>query len=543
MDSPGRVPARHRLWVVDDVELELQAARRTLEHVYEVDEFRDGSSVLERFASGAELPDVLILDWHMKGVGGLEVLRFLRADPRTVGLPVLVFTSTGDVHDLLEALASGADDYLGKGSPAAELHARVATLIRSKSLRERAERAERDLASLLELEREARAEAEAANRAKDEFLATVSHELRTPLTAILGWARILKSGPHGPDTLARAIDTIERNAVAQARLIDDLLDVARIVSGKLRIELAPVDLVDPVEQAIETVRPSAAAKRISLTTDLHPGCVVAGDPARLQQIAWNLLTNAIKFTPPDGRVHVGIACRPDQVVLTVSDTGRGIPPELLPHVFERFRQADSTAARAHGGLGLGLAIVRRLVQLHEGEVTASSAGLGKGATFEVVLPAAWFTAHAPTAHVGKPEEAHLRGVSLLVVEDDPDTREFLATMLTGRGAAVLLAGSVAEALVLLDDHCPDVVLSDIAMPGQDGYALVRQLRACEDDTRRLLPVIAVSAHAREEDRSRALRSGFREYLSKPLDPDALVGAITRVRRSARSADPGRGSPP
>jgi signal transduction histidine kinase len=372
------------VWIVDDVPLELEASRSALGDAYDIQLFSDGSQVLERAATG-DLPDLLVLDWHMQGVGGLDVLRYLRSENATIGLPVLVFTATGDRDDLLDALASGADDYVGKGATNEEFRARVLSLLRAKSLRDRAERAEAELAVQLERERIARAEAEAANRAKDLFLATLSHELRNPLSAIVGWSRMLKNEALGPEQIAKAIDTIERNAVAQARMIEDLFDVARIVSGNLRLDLASIDLAREVEAAVETMRPNAANAQIELRAELVSSWV-SGDGSRLQQVALNLIGNAVKFTPAGGNVVVRLVERDGTALLSVTDTGRGIDADLLPHVFDRFRQGDPSITRKHGGLGLGLAIVRELVELHGGSVRARNEAGGGGATFEILLP-------------------------------------------------------------------------------------------------------------------------------------------------------------
>ena len=527
---------RHRLWIVDDVPLELEASSRALGPFYDVDLFGDGSTVLERFGEAEHPPDVLVLDWHMDGVNGIDVLKFLRANPPTVGLPILVFTATGDQRDLLEALDAGADDFVGKGASTAELHARVATLIRSKSLRERAERAERELVALLEREQGARAEAEAANQAKDQFLATVSHELRTPLTAILGWARLLKTGAIDAAKRERAIDTIERNATAQAKIIDDLLDVSRIVSGKLRLDLAPVELTDVIEQAVESLRPTAAAKGIRIEADIDDQCVVAGDSARIQQVAWNLLSNSVKFTSSEGRIGVRLARDRNDAVLSVEDTGAGIAPELLPHVFDRFRQGDSTTTRTQGGMGLGLAIVRQLVQLHGGRVSASSGGVGRGASFEVRLP---LLPAIGTPRPGKPELElpleDLTGILVLVVEDDHDTRELVRDLLAERGATVIDVGSAREALAILEQRTPDLILSDVAMPEQDGHAMMRQIRSRPLESGGWIPAVAVTALARDEDQWEALAAGFQAHVSKPIDPPTLVRVVARLCTRERSA--------
>ncbi|UJR80060.1 response regulator [Sandaracinus amylolyticus] len=520
--------ARPIIWVAEDVIIEAEAVRRTLSATYHVVLFSDGAGVLERAATG-ELPDLLVLDWHMPGVQGIEVCRFLRTQEATVGLPILVFTSTGDEQDMLEALTAGADDWVGKQASAAELLARVATLVRAKQLRDRAERAEREIATLLVREREARAEAEAANRAKDVFLAMVSHELRTPLNAILGWARLLRSGTLDPTRSERALDTIERNARAQARIVEDLLDLSRVIAGKLRLERATIDVADEVEQAIESLRPAAASKGVSLEQRVDRGMTIWGDAARVQQVAWNLVSNAIKFTPSGRRIEVTLSQDCNDICLRVRDEGIGIEPALVPHVFDRFRQADSTTTREQGGLGLGLAIVRQLTELHGGRVHAASGGPGQGATFEVHLPA--HTTHERPEAIDVPAHTarhDARGLRLLVVDDDPDGLELLRVALERAGASVQTATSAAAALAALDASVPDLMVSDVSMPNLDGYGLMRAVRARLGA--RWVPAIALTAHARDEDRWEALAAGFQVHVPKPLDIDELISVIGRLVR-------------
>jgi signal transduction histidine kinase/ActR/RegA family two-component response regulator len=406
--------------------------------------------------------------------------------------------------------------------------------------RARTEERELDLkerATQLENERE-------ANRVKDDFLATVSHELRTPLNAILGWCRLLRTGDLDEEKRTRALETIERNAAIQAQLLEDLLDVSRIISGKLRIELVSVDLGRCVEAAVEACRPSAVTKAIALDTSLGSDLPrLRGDPDRLQQVVWNLVTNAIKFTPERGRVKVKVSTVPGRVRIVVTDDGEGITADFLPFVFDRFAQADTATTRANKGLGLGLAIVSHLVQLHGGTVAAASEGAGRGATFTVELPVP--TERLPTPDSGTyllrataapAPRARLDRIHILVVDDEPDARELLVEILSPHGPEVTAAGSVAEALSLVDLDWPHVLVSDLAMPGEDGYALLAALRQRAARTSRRIPALALSAYARAEDRRRALAAGFDGHLAKPVDPAALITAVVRlVGRSASNS--------
>ena len=378
----------------------------------------------------------------------------------------------------------------------------------------------------------AREAAERANQAKDEFLAVISHELRTPLNAILGWAGLLRRPGRSPDQLAKGLEVIDRNARLQVQLITDLLDVSRIISGKLHVDAQPVLLAPVLEGALEDVRSAAAAKGIDLVESIDPlDTPVRGDPARLAQIALNLLTNALKFTPRGGRVEVSLQGRDEHAELRVRDTGQGISAELIPRVFDRFWQADSSTTRQHGGLGLGLAIVHHLVTLHGGEVRAESAGEGRGATFIVTLPCearlVARDAPAPPAH----DAASLRGVRVLVVDDEHDARELLCHVLEERGATVISASSAEQALSFMRSGQPDVLVSDIAMPGMDGYMLLARVRAGEVGVAADLPAIATTAFARAEDRARALALGYQAHLSKPISPGELVVTVAEVVRA------------
>src|SRR5688572_11484566 len=378
--------------------------------------------------------------------------------------------------------------------------------------------------------RAALAAAEEANRLKDEFLAVVSHELRTPLNAILGWARMLRAGSLSTDDVPRALETIERNAQAQAQLIEDLLDVSRIVSGKLRLEMRTVDLGEVVREALETVRPTADARGVTLTPALAPVGPVSGDMHRLQQIVWNLLSNSIKFTPRGGSVHVSLEQLGPLVRIVVSDTGQGIDPEFLPLVFDRFRQAASSASgkMPRTGLGLGLAIVRNLVEAHAGSVRAASDGPGKGAAFTVELPVMLGRAvraiesTQPAFHFSVETTSSLRGIRILVVDDDADAREMLQVALRQFGGEVRVAASADEALEALAADAPDVLVSDIEMPENSGYDLIRRVRRHESPSLQRLPAVALTAYARTEDRVKVLLAGFQTHVPKPVEPAELV---------------------
>ena len=413
-------------------------------------------------------------------------------------------------------------------------------IVRDVTQRRRAE-AERE--RLLAAEQAARAEAEAANRSKDEFLAMVSHELRTPLTPVLAWLRILQDQPHDATT-GRAYEIIERNVRAQVQLVSDLLDVSRIISGKLVVPLHPIDLSGVVDAALDSVRPSAEAKGVRLvrTVTTRPPAVL-GNPDRLQQVVWNLLANAIKFTPRDGNVEVALHAVDGDVEIAVRDTGKGVSPAFLPYVFERFRQADSGSTRTHGGLGLGLAIVRHLVEQHGGSVRADSPGEGRGATFTVRLPAipadAVLLPPRPDARANASRAGTnrlLAGRRILVVDDEPDTLVTLASLFAGSGAHVETAGSAAEAIDVLERWHPDLLISDIGMPGEDGYALIRKVRELPPDRGGRVPALALTAYARSEDRARALSAGFQTYVPKPVEPGELIAMAGTLTEADGSPD-------
>jgi len=406
--------------------------------------------------------------------------------------------------------------------------AQAAIAIDNARLYEATQQAAEERKLLLDSEREARAEAERNSQMKDEFLATLSHELRTPLTAILGWSQVLRRGSRDEADLHRGLQTIERNARAQAQLIEDLLDMSSIASGKVRLELLPLSPAAIATAAIDTVRPSAEARQITITTDFEtaPG-MVSGDASRLQQIIWNLLTNAIKFTPRGGTVTVGVRREDDQIAVTVTDNGAGIASEFIGHVFERFRQADATTTRKHGGLGLGLAIAKHLVEQHGGTISASSAGADQGSSFTVRLPrrVGKYEAAAPV-HCAAPHD--LAGLQVLVVDDEDDGRELIRRILHDCHADVLTAATASEALALLEHARPHLLISDLGMPEVDGYGLLERVRALGSAHGGDVPAIALTAFARAEDRVKALSSGFLAHISKPVEPGELIEKVARL---------------
>jgi signal transduction histidine kinase/ActR/RegA family two-component response regulator len=459
----------------------------------------------------------------------------LEAQPSWSDLPVLLFAGSSGA-DMMQRTIQSIESL--RNVTLFERPIRLAAVLSAirAALRARARQyEERDL--LIEL-RNARAAAEAANRLKDEFLATLSHELRTPLNAIVGWTSMLRRGEVDTSRMPRVFDALDRNAQAQAQLIADVLDVSRIVTGKLQLQIATVDLCDLVAQATESVRAAATGKGVSLAVEEMPECLVRGDAGRLQQVAWNLLSNAVKFTPGGGTIHVTVTREDGRVTLSVADTGAGIPLEFLPHVFDRFRQADQTTTRVYGGLGLGLSIVKHLVELHGGNVSASSAGPGHGASFTVTLPAAErATADLPPVVAPAPDAGiSLAGRTILVVDDDASTREVVSAALERTGARVRTAASAAEAWQALHDQPPDVLLADIAMPVEDGFSLMRRVRKDAGLGERL-PAIALSAFADTRFEESARAAGFSAFLAKPARPDVLVRLIDRLLKTPDRLEP------
>lgn len=399
--------------------------------------------------------------------------------------------------------------------------------------------AEEERAHMLIREREARAEAEQANRAKDEFLAILSHELRTPLTAILGWSHLLQTNKMDQESIARALETIERNARSQSQLIDDLLDVSRIITGKMRLDFRPVEIVPIIEATIDSVRPAAEAKGIKFEALLDRSAnFISGDANRLQQVVWNLFSNAIKFTPEGGRVEVQLKRQGARAQITVSDTGQGIDPRFLPFIFDRFRQADGSTTRKHGGLGLGLAIVRHLIELHGGSIKVHSEGIDQGSTFTIVLPVEAqerkfdISANLSSIFLDNSHESFIRspvldGLRIMIVDDESDTRELLATVLAQRGAEIRDCASVADALATFQTWEPDLLISDIGMPEEDGYSLIRKVRLLDRQLGQI-PAIALTAYASTEDRLRTVSAGFQAHIAKPVEPEELITVIANL---------------
>ena len=394
-------------------------------------------------------------------------------------------------------------------------------------------RAEQERALLLASERAARSEAERAARMKDDFVSTLSHELRTPLNAILGWIGVLKQQQQSPETLAKAIDVIDRNSRRQSQMVDDLLDVSRIMSGKLRLDVQRLDVASAIEEAVASAQPAADAKGVRLVKVLGSAAIIQGDSGRLQQVVWNLVSNAIKFTPRGGLVQVTLRKVNSHIHIQVSDSGQGIRADLMPHVFQRFRQGDASATRHHGGLGLGLAIVKNLVEMHGGSVEAASEGEGLGSVFTVRLPLA--LAAARPEPIGDTQESSpvtsddlLIGLQVLVLDDEADARDVVERLLEDAGAQVRTVGTAADAMALLEQgFVPDIILSDIGMPDQDGYDFMRQVRGLAGDVAEV-PAAALTALARVEDRKRALMAGYQTHLAKPVDPSELVAMVASL---------------
>jgi len=562
------VPQAHaRILIVDDLPEKLLVYRTLLEDLdAEIVMAHSGTEALKCVLEGEFA--VILLDVNMPDIDGLETANLMRRHKNARHTPIIFITAYADEMQTARGYELGAVDYILSPVLAPVLRTKVRVFVdlyetraalarsnqelesrvmeRTAELQRSNERLQAEIAERLrvENEREAllaretvlRVEAEELSRLKDEFLATMSHELRTPLNAIFGWITLLRTRRLDEATQARALETIERNARAQKRLIEDLLDVSRIVTGKVTLELATVEPRRAVEAALETMHPAAQAKGLKIVPLLDTGAgTVRGDFARLQQIVCNLLSNAIKFTPTDGQVEVCLARRNGEIEISVSDNGQGIKPEFLPHVFDRFRQEDGSISRRHGGLGLGLAIVRHLVELHAGTVEAHSDGEGKGAHFVVRLPARDAVGQprpADTPASGVLTSAMLSNVRVLVVDDDPSSRELMTGMLEGYGARVSLAESGQAALTVLFAQRPDVLIADLGMPGMDGYALIEQVRALDPDFGGQTPAIAVTAHASAQDRLKALQAGYQNHVAKPVEPEELAIVIASLTGGA-----------
>lgn len=554
---------RARILIVDDLPEKLLVYCTLLEDLdAQIVEAHSGTEALKRVLEGEFA--VILLDVNMPDIDGLETANLIRRHKNGRHTPIIFITSYADEMQTARGYELGAVDYILSPVIAPvlrtkvrvfvdlyetraalalsnqELETRVAertTELQSSNERLHGEiaerlRAEAEREALLAREKVLRAEAEELSRLKDEFLATMSHELRTPLNAIFGWITLLRTRRLDEATQERALETIERNARAQKRLIEDLLDVSRIVTGKVALELVTVDPRRVVEAALETMHPAAQAKGLKIVPLLDTGAgTVRGDFARLQQVVCNLLSNAIKFTDAGGKVEVCLARRNGEVEISVADSGQGIKPEFLPLVFDRFRQEDGSISRRHGGLGLGLAIVRHLVELHAGTVDAQSAGEGLGAKFIVRLPVREAgllprVSEAPPGGIVTP--AMLMGLRLLVVDDDPQARELMCGMLEGFGAQVNVAENGQMALAQLFAQRPDVLIADLGMPGMDGYALIEQVRALDPDFGGKTPAVAVTAYASPQDRLRALQAGYQNHVAKPVEAEELAIVIASL---------------
>ncbi|HXT51726.1 MAG TPA: response regulator [Thermoanaerobaculia bacterium] len=565
-----------RVLVVDDSPEDRETYRRHMAGLVPppvVESAGTAAEALLRLSAGF---DCLLLDYQLPDANGLEVLAELAARPLPAPA-VILLTGRGDEALAVEAMKRGAQDYLVKGRINGEsltravqhavekvalqaevrrAYSRLEDLVRQRTQelelanaelrREIAERqrAEEARAELLLREREAREQAEAANRLKDDFLATLSHELRTPLNAILGWAAVLAAARPEQATVERAAAVIERNARAQSQLVSDLLDMSAIITGKTRLELQPVDVGTLLSTVADTVRPAALARRIDLRLEVPPELPpLAADPARLQQVVWNLLANAVKFTGEGGHVILRTWVEDARLVIEVRDDGIGIPAEFLPFVFDRFRQRDSSTTRSYGGLGLGLAIVRHLVEAHGGTVTAQSDGEGQGAIFRVELPSPPVDA-VPLLPPPQPREqvGVLAGLRVLLVEDEVDSGELFRRVLEDEGAAVELVDSTDAALDSFTSAPPDVLVSDIGLPGEDGYALLRRVRELPAELGGKVPAAALTAYAGPVHAEKALQAGFAMHLAKPVTPGELVAAIASLGHRRRASDAARTGP-
>jgi len=538
-DSTAFVPRikEARLLVVDDEEsLRITTAAIFEKEGYIVDTASSGDQAIALLSQTDY--DLVLTDLHMEGGDGLSVLNQIRRHaPLTISV---VLTGFASVESAIAALQEGAYDYLVKPCDIETMKHTIRRGVEHRQLMLAEQKARADLKQLnLDLEKridertaelkQLNVELADANRAKDVFLATLSHELRTPLTPVVGWIKLLRSGTLDEKSVLQALDAIERNAWLQSRLIDDLLDTSRIATGKLHFEPKPTDLNVVVKAAVDTVRTNAASRDIDLSISLAPiSLVVMGEPVRLQQIAWNLVSNAIKFTDTGGKVNVKTGLNGNEAHLEVVDNGVGIEAEFLPHVFDRFRQADGSTSRRHGGLGLGLAIADALAKLHGGWLEAQSAGSGQGASFTLRVPLA--TAGSAVTEPCPPRVHSLHGLDVLIVEDSEDTLSLLSMIFEREGATVTTASSAAEALNRAVSSRPSIIVSDIGMPEVDGYQLLEQLRILPGLNQ--VPAIAISGYASEEDRERALSVGYLALVPKPIDVDVLFTLIQELKAPA-----------
>lgn len=515
--------------LIDDSSDDRMLARRAVSAEFPGASFTEAGSAAEFEKHVRHRFDCVITDYRLGWGDGLTVLKRLKEN--NPEQPVIMFTNTGSEEICAAGMKSGLADYIVKRKEEfPKLPAAIRTALELTTARQALREQQAHIADLLERERAARTEAVRANHLKDEFLATVSHELRTPLSAVLGWAHLLQLGRMTREKEAEAFAVIERNARAQAKLIDDILDLSRIVSGTLRIDLSPLDILKTLHSALDAVQPDAAAKSITITTQLESmPPPIRGDAPRIQQIVLNLLTNAIKFTPEAGTVHLTLERVRSSLQIAVRDTGIGIAPEFLPHIFDRFRQSDIGPTRRHGGLGIGLSVVKSLVEMHGGSVQAFSEGPGKGARFVVKLPVAVMREQSlmemeADSASNKTSYESLKGLHILAVDDDADTLAIIKHVLETYGVEVTTANRAQAALTLLNEKKYDVLLSDIGMPEEDGFSLIQKIRnstGINSD----IPASSVTAFARSQDRERALLSGFDTHLVKPIEPGELLAVV------------------
>jgi PAS domain S-box-containing protein len=513
---------------------------------------KDLNSLITSWNSGAER----IFGFTAEEMIGKSIMRLIPQDRRDEEREILYRLRRGERIDHFETIRLAKDGrqlnvsvtispikdsngrVVGASKVARDITERKTSEQALKEAMQQADLANRERLQLLDSERDARSQAERANRVKDEFLATLSHELRTPLNAVLGWTNILLRGNIQSEELKQGLVTIERNARIQAQIIEDLLDMSRIISGKVRLEVQETDLSAVLNESIETLRVTAEAKSVQLRAAMGPFAgPISGDPNRLRQVFWNVLHNAIKFTPSGGEVQVRLARVGSEVEVSVSDSGEGIAPDFLPYIFDRFQQGDASTTRRHGGLGLGLAIVKQLVELHGGKVGVKSNGLGQGAVFIVRLPLiAIYSEPDEERRLPRPEQGEskplpelgLSNVHVLVVDDEVDARNLVRRLLEMAGATVSMAASASEAFDHISTGRPDVLVCDIGMPGEDGYSLIRRLRVLEQKHENALPAVALTAYARSEDRTKAIRSGFQNHLAKPVEPAELLAVVSSL---------------
>ncbi|MEO5760721.1 MAG: response regulator [Vicinamibacteria bacterium] len=497
---------------------------------------------------------VVLVDVCMPDLDGFELAAMIRNHPRFQKTAIILVSGVlVEDADRVKGYGSGAVDYVSvpivpeilraKVSVFADLYRKTEELQQlNRELEQRVADRTAEIQSALKEAQDARLEAETANRLKDEFLATLSHELRTPLNAITGWAYLLQAGGLDQATQAKAIETIRRNAQLQSQLISDILDVSRIIAGKLRLNLEPTRMPVVIQAALDSLRPAADAKNITVEARFECDDSISADPGRLQQVVWNLLSNAIKFAPQGGLVRVTLIGTDSHLETTVEDNGAGIKPEFLPYIFDRFRQADSSSTRPHHGLGLGLAIVKHLVQMHGGSVHATNREGETGALFRVLLPQPATTVLSPSDRRSVPavikndpgweqSAPPLGGIRVLVVDDEPDGREVAAAILERCGAEARVAGSADEAIAMIERESPHVLIADIEMPGQDGYELLRRVRALTSEEKAQIPAAALTAYASTQDRLKVLKAGFQIHIAKPVHPVDLARAVKSLAES------------